>query len=57
MSFRPEKPVLKFLVFSVLPGLTQVSLAEVAAPGNYRIDPEHARVIFSVDHLATSELE
>ncbi len=56
MSFYPEKTVLKSLVFSVLLGLTQVSLAEVAAPGNYRIDPGHSTVLFSVGHLGTSEL-
>ncbi|MEE9494861.1 MAG: YceI family protein [Gammaproteobacteria bacterium] len=34
----------------------QSATAEKAADGNYKIDPAHTSVIFSINHLGTSEL-
>lgn len=56
MRFHPEEPVLKCLTLAALLGLSHPSIAETASPGNYRIDPGHSTVMFTVGHIGTSEL-
>jgi len=56
MPFHRGKSLLKTLAFGAILGMAHPSVAEVAAPGNYRIDPGHSTVLFSVRHLGTSEL-
>ncbi|HHJ16220.1 MAG TPA: hypothetical protein ENJ80_05925 [Gammaproteobacteria bacterium] len=56
MKFQFAKSILNSLALGVLLGLAQTAFAEVAAPGNYRIDPAHTTVLFTVNHLGTSEL-
>ncbi|GMQ88706.1 MAG: YceI family protein [Gammaproteobacteria bacterium] len=48
--------VMKPLALGILLSLAHPSIAEVAAPGNYRVDPDHSTILFAVNHLGTSVL-
>jgi len=56
MPFRPEKFALKCFTLASLFSLPHSSFAEVATPGNYRIDPAHSTVFFTVGHLGSSDM-
>ncbi len=48
--------VIKPLMLGLLLSLAHPSSAEVVAPGNYRVDPDHSTILFTVSHLGTSVL-
>ena len=56
MQFHPAEYFLKPFTLCALLGFAHITAAEDAVPGNYRIDPGHSTVLFSVGHLGTSEL-
>ncbi len=56
MQFHPAKYIRKPFIVCALLGFAHMAAAEDAAPGNYRIDPAHSTILFSVSHLGTSEL-
>jgi len=56
MQFHPAKYTLKSIALCALLGFSHMATAENAAPGNYRIDPGHSTVLFSISHLGTSRL-
>jgi len=47
---------MKPLALGALLGFAHPSIAEIAAPGNYRVDPGHSTILFAVNHLGTSVL-
>ena len=46
----------KAVLFAGMLGLSSLSVAGMAIPGIYKIDPEHSSVLFEVNHLGMSDL-
>jgi len=56
METRTIKALLSLVAFCATPGLSQTAAAEAVAAGNYKIDPAHTTIQFTVSHLGVSDL-